>query len=111
MIVFGKRKMLIAKVGKAEKTALVSSNRRASFRKDDTLTNLRSHLETIGQKSATVGLVILQGRPKYVKGRDPLGTPKGCGYLSLGHHVLMYMYWTLYTSTISLLWPHNRDDR
>ena len=89
MIVFGKRKMLIAKVGKAEKTALVSSNRRASFRKDDTLTNLRSHLETIGQKSATVGLVILQlqGRPKYVKGRDPSEHPKAAAI-----YLLVTMY-------------------
>jgi len=33
-------------------------------------------LETKGQKSATVGLVRLRGKPKYVKGKDPFEQPK-----------------------------------
>lgn len=64
MIIFGSKKVLVAKVGKAEKTALVSSNRPNSLRNDDTLTSHRSHLETMGQKSASIGFAILKGKPK-----------------------------------------------
>jgi len=68
MIVFGKRKVLIAKVGRAVRTALVISKQHASLRKDAVLMSQHSHLETIGQKSATEELVMLKGKPKYVNG-------------------------------------------
>jgi hypothetical protein len=64
MIVFGSKKVLIAKVGKALKIALVSSNLPAWLKKEEILTNLLSHFVTKGQKSATVGLERLRGRPK-----------------------------------------------
>jgi hypothetical protein len=58
--VLGSRKVHIANVGRAVKTALVSSNLPASERKKEKATSLLSHLETKGQKSATVGLVRLR---------------------------------------------------
>ena len=56
--------MHIAKVGRAVKTALVSSNLPASVRKEEKATSLLSHFETKGQKFATVGLARLRGSPK-----------------------------------------------
>jgi len=73
--VLGSKKVHIAKAGRAVKTALVSSNLPASERKEENATSLLSHLETKGQKSATVGLERLKGKPKYVKGRDPFEQP------------------------------------
>ena len=58
--VFGRRKVHIAKVGRAVRTALVSCNLPASLRKDEKATNLLSHFETKGQKSATEGLAKLK---------------------------------------------------
>jgi len=46
--VFGRRKVHIAKVGRAVRTALVSYNLPASLRKDEKATNLLSHFETKG---------------------------------------------------------------
>jgi len=54
----------MAKVGKAVRTTFVSSNLPASLKKEEKATNLLSHLVVRGQKSATVGLVKLKGRPK-----------------------------------------------
>jgi len=68
--------VLIAKIGSALKTAFTNSNLPASLKKTAVLTNLLSQQVTKGQKSATVGLLILRGRPKYVKGSDPLVQPK-----------------------------------
>lgn len=61
IIVLGSKYVLMAKVGKADMTVFVSCKRPASVRKDEKATSLLSHLETRGQKSATVGLVILRG--------------------------------------------------
>ena len=47
-----------------------------ALRTDEMVTNLLSHFETRGQKSATVGFVMLRGKPKYVKGSDPMKQPK-----------------------------------
>jgi hypothetical protein len=63
-IVLGKRRLHMAKVGKAVRIAFVSSNLPASLKKEEKATNLLSHLVARGQKSATVGLVKLKGRPK-----------------------------------------------
>jgi uncharacterized protein YhfF len=54
----------MAKVGKAVRTTFVRSNLPASLKKEEKATNLLSHLVARGQKSATVGLVKLKGRPK-----------------------------------------------
>lgn len=62
--VFGNRKEQIAKVGKAMKTTFTNSNLPARLRKTEVLTHLLSHLLTLGQKFAMVGLVKLRGRPK-----------------------------------------------
>jgi hypothetical protein len=64
MTVFGSKKVHIAKVGKALKTALKSSILPASLKKLEVLTNLLSHLFTRGQKSATVGLYRLRVSPR-----------------------------------------------
>jgi hypothetical protein len=44
--VFGRRKVHIAKVGRAVRMALVNCNLPASLSKDEKATNLLSHLET-----------------------------------------------------------------
>jgi uncharacterized protein YhfF len=64
MTVFGKRNVHMAKVGRALKTEFTNSNLPAWLRKAEVLTNLLSHLVTMGQKSATVGLVKLRGSPR-----------------------------------------------
>jgi len=64
MMVFGKLKVHMAKVGRAEKTAFVNSNLPAWLKKEEMLMSLLSHLLTKGHKSATVGLEMLSGRPK-----------------------------------------------
>jgi hypothetical protein len=64
MMVFGKLKVHMIKVGRAEKTAFVNSNLPAWLKKEEMLMSLLSHLLTKGQKSANVGLEMLSGRPK-----------------------------------------------
>jgi hypothetical protein len=54
----------MAKVGRAENTAFVSSNLPAWLRKDEILISLLSHLLIKGQKSATSGFEMLSGRPR-----------------------------------------------
>ena len=70
------KKSAHSKSGRVVSTALVISKRPASLRKDAVLMSQHSHLETIGQKSATEELVMLKGKPKYVNGREPLEQPK-----------------------------------
>jgi len=64
MIVLGRLKVYMAKVGRAENTAFVSSNLPAWLRKDEILISLLSHLLIKGQKSATSGFEMLSGRPR-----------------------------------------------
>jgi hypothetical protein len=61
--VLGSKKLHIAKVRRAV-IALVSSSLPASHRKDEKATSVLSHFETKGEKSTTVGLVMLRGNPK-----------------------------------------------
>jgi hypothetical protein len=42
----------------------------------EVLASLLSHLEIKGKKSTTFGFVVLKGRPKYVKGIDPIEQPR-----------------------------------
>lgn len=74
--VLGSKKLHIAKFGNAVRTALVSSRLQASLRKEEKATILLLHLETRGQKAATVGFVRPRGNHKYVKGRVPFEQPK-----------------------------------
>jgi hypothetical protein len=64
------------KVGKAEKTELVSCSLPAWLRKEEVAASLHSHLLTRGEKSMTFGFVKPSGRPRYVKGKVPLSHPK-----------------------------------
>jgi len=66
------KKVLMEKVGRAEKTEFVSCNLPACERKIDVLTNLLSHLLTIGKNSSTFGFVRPRGSPRYVKGSEPV---------------------------------------
>jgi len=63
-------------VGKALRTTFVICNLPAWLKRDETITNLLSYLDTRGQKSATVGFVRLRGKPRYVKGNEPVEKPK-----------------------------------
>ena len=77
-------------VGKALRIAFVIYNLPAWLKKDETVTNLLSHLDTRGQKSATVGFVTLRGKPRYVKGNEPVEQPKVLAKrLSLCSHILI----------------------
>jgi hypothetical protein len=57
-------KVLIQKVGKAEKTEFVNCSLPAWLRKVEVAANLLSHLFTNEEKSITFGLVKLSGRPR-----------------------------------------------
>ena len=66
----------MAKVGRAESTSLVNCSLPTSERNEENTVSLLSHLETSGQKSATESFVAHSGKPKYVKGKDPLVQPR-----------------------------------
>jgi hypothetical protein len=58
------------------KTTFVICNLPACERNIEVLASLLSHFEIKGKKSITLGFVIPRGKPKYVKGIDPIEQPK-----------------------------------